>query len=215
MAKAISMRRVRMVVTGFLFVLIASVLTGCRFPTELFFSPNQPPPNEIVVIQPPPTVTPGDPTVTAVTNTPTPISCAYVWAEQSLPDVSAMLQDDLNSAGLSGVEVVAVAYGENCVEAFTNQVFSFVAMETDFYFTAAVADAENHEALGNLALRLLTIIDEYPPGKVPGPNKGNLVLLFQDGSKNVQVRLRLDEAQRLRDAGLRGRAFFEGISASQ
>lgn len=191
---------------------LSITLSGCRFPSELFFSPESPPPNEFVVTQPTLTATPAPPIATVRSATETPIPCAYAWAEQSQPEVTARIQDALNQMGLASVEALVTAYGENCVDTLNNRVLSFTAMETDFYFTAIVPEIENYENLGNLALRLLRITDQYPPGEVTGPNPGYFTILFQDEQGSLRIRVKLVEAQKARDQGLQGRVFLEALS---
>ncbi len=192
---------------------LALLLTGCRIPSELFFSPVSTPPSQIIVptaTEIPPSPTPGEPTPT---ETPTPLPCAFVYADQSLPDETASLQEAVTTAGIGGVEAVAVAFGENCVDTLNNTVVRFTPMETDFYFTAVVPDREDRTALGNLAGRLLDVLEDFPPGVVPGPNPGYVTLVFQDGTGQTQLRVKLDAAQKARQNGLIGSMLLDMLTS--
>lgn len=193
---------------------MAIFLAGCRFPVELFFAPDSPPPRQINAAPLPSLEGDSQPLENIPTPTPTPFPCAYAWAEQTLPDLTAEVQRALDTAGLNRVEALAVAYGENCVDTLNNQVVSFSVMETDFYFTAVVEDTGNREALGNLAYQLLLIMEQFPPGKAPGPNPGLFTILFQDEQQNVQVRLKLADAQMVKSRGLRGSALLDALQSA-
>jgi hypothetical protein len=198
-----------------LLVLVGGMLlSGCRFPTELFFSPDTPPPNQ--VDPPAPTVTLAI-TATAVPVLPptdTPPPCAYAQAEQDLPEVTARVQDKLNEAGLGSVEALAVAFGENCVDTINNKILSFGAIETDFYFTLVVADTEDKETLGKLSRQLLGVVEQFPPGETPGPNLGYLTIVFQDGKKDARLRARLVDAKQAKDEGLTGADFYARLGGT-
>jgi hypothetical protein len=196
-------------------ILAASMLSGCRFPSELFFSPEIPPPSQILSPTAANTIEPGTPAPTNTPETPTPFPCAYVNAEQQLPEETARLQDAVNKIGLGKVEALAVAYGENCVDTLNNTVVSFQAIETDFYFTSVVDDRDDRNALGVLTARLLTILKDFPPGEVPGPNLGYLTVIFQDGEGQDQLRVRLEAAQRAVQNGLTGSVLMEALTSQQ
>lgn len=204
----------RKILRGVWLIGLAAVLTGCRFPVELFFAPDSPPPSQINT-SPLPSLSGGSRLLeNEATPTPTPFPCAYAWAEQSLPDLTVEVQRALDVAGLNRVEALAVAYGENCVDTLNNQVVSFSVMETDFYFTAVMEDTGNREALGNLAYQLLLITEQFPPGKAPGPNPGLFTVLFQDEKQNVQVRTKLVDAQAAKTRGLRGSALLDALQSA-
>jgi len=205
----------RLVARLIFLLLAACALSGCRFPSELFFSPEIPPPSQILTPTAANTPRPGTPEPTSTPETPTPFPCAYVNAEQQLPEETALLQDAVNQSGLSKVEALAVAYGENCVDTLNNSVVSFQAIETDFYFTAVVDDRDDRNFLGVLTARLLKVVKDFPPGKVPGPNYGYLTVIFQDGEGQDQLRVRLEAAQRAVDNGLTGSVLMETLTSLQ
>jgi hypothetical protein len=84
-----------------------------------------------------------------------------------LPELMAEVQAAMEDAGLENVTVSASAYGENCYANETNEVVYFAAMQTDFHVTAQVEDIEDGEALGDLTLAIITVLNEYPPGEAP------------------------------------------------
>ena len=203
-------------VSRLIFLLMAAcMLSGCRFPSELFFSPEIPPPSQIFTPTPANTPRPDIPGPTNTPETPTPFPCAYVNAEQQLPEETAQLQDAINKSGLSKVEALAVAYGENCVDTLNNSIVSFQPIETDFYFTTVVDDRDDRNFLGVLTARLLNIVKDFPPGEVPGPNYGYLTVIFQDGEGQDQLRVRLEAAQRAVENGLTGSVLMEALTSLQ
>jgi hypothetical protein len=204
-----------LVARALVLLLAAGLLVGCRFPSELFFAPEIPPPSQIFTPTAANTPVPGTPEPTSTPETPTPFPCAYVNAEQQLPKETARLQDAINKIGLSRVEALAVAYGENCVDTLNNTVVSFQAIETDFYFTAVVDDRDDQNALGVLTARLLTIVKDFPPGDVPGPNLGYLTVIFQDGEGQYQLRVRLEAAHRAVENGLTGSVLMQELTSLQ
>ncbi len=195
----------------FFFVILFSaglLLSGCRFPTELFFAPDLPPPSQIEPPQPTATASITDFPTGDQTPSSTPPPCAYAQAEQDLPDITARVQDQLNKDGLGSVEALAVAFGENCVDTLNNKILSFSAIETDFFYTLVVADTDNKDELGNWTLRLLAVTQKFPPEETPGPNQGYLTIVFQDSQKDARLRVRLDDAIQAKEDGLIGAQFY-------
>ena len=193
-------------------LLVAFGSTGCGFPSDLFFEP--PPvdvnPADQTSLPPTPTFT-VEPTDSPVPPTPPP--CAYAWANKTLPDETAMVQDALKNANLSTAEVTVMAYGENCLEALKHEVVSFSAMQTDFYFTIPVKDVADETEMGNWAGKILNVVKDFPPGKVPGPNLGYCQLNFQDGTATKTLWVKIDYAQRALQNGLSGAVLFKALSA--
>jgi len=198
----------------FMVILGSLVLTGCRFPVELFFAPDTPPPSQIEPLQPTPTTQPDTQVSTNQTPTSTTPPCAYTQSEQPLPEITARVQDSLNNLGLGAVEALAVAYGENCIDTLNNRIISFQAIETDFFFTLVVSDTQDKAASGQMALRLLAVAEQFPPGDVPGPNLGYLTIVFQDSKGDARLRVRIADAVRMRDGGLRGADFYSAAGGT-
>ena len=185
-------------------------LSGCSFPTQLFFDP--PPvgqPGDVLVITPDPTATP-EPTDPPVTPTAKP--CAYAWANKELPDETAVFQEALKKAGLGLVEVTLSAYGENCLDTQTDQVVSFGIMQTDFYFNIPVSNLNDKTEKGNWAAKVLAVVKDFPPGKVPGPNRGVCGMTFQTLADSTMLRFQVATGLRALEAGLSGEELFSLLS---
>ena len=138
-------------------------------------------------------------------------NCAYVWATQPLPDLTAKVQSAVNAAGLTGVSVSAEAYGENCIDPQTNKVVDFATMETDFRFTAQVADLKNLENLGVVLEKVLIVLDAFPLGKIPGPQAGYINISFQSGKDESNLSFTAAAGKSARILGLRGAALFNKL----
>ncbi|MBU2612057.1 MAG: hypothetical protein KJ606_14105 [Chloroflexi bacterium] len=149
-----------------------------------------------------PTETPADPA--------NPPQCAYVWARQALPELSAQVQQAFDEAGMSGVTARAGAYGENCVDA-QGKVVSFSTMETDFYVIAEVTDLTDNENLGNILEDLLIVLDGFPPDETPGPQPGYIGVTFQAGDDLLNLWFSVTAGEDARKQGLHGSALFNAL----
>ncbi len=139
-----------------------------------------------------------------------PPQCAYVWARQALPELSAQVQQAFDEAGMSGVTAHAGAYGENCVDAQGNVVY-FATLETDFYVTLKVADLTDTENLGNILEDVLIVLDGYPPDETPGPQPGYIAIAFQAGEDLLNLWFSVTAGEDARKHGLRGSALFDAL----
>jgi hypothetical protein len=144
-----------------------------------------------------------DGTVTVTPDQQELTPCAYIWASESLPDVSAQVQAALNSAGLSEATVRAEAFGEDCVEG-NGKVRSFGIMETDFTFRVPVTDLSDRQTLGDLVEKVLVVLDQFPPGVVPGPNPGQIGVEFSTGQETLGLRFTVKSGKSARQQGLHG-----------
>ena len=136
--------------------------------------------------------------------------CAWNWATQPLPELSAQVQSALEAAGLTGITASAEAYGENCITA-TGVVDHFAAMETDFRITVQVASLSDLEALGALLEQILVVLDTFPPGATPGPNAGYVGVAFQTGNEDLNLWFTAYDGESARALGLHGSALLEKI----
>jgi hypothetical protein len=155
-------------------------------------------------------------TITVISSSFTPDThpltpCGYVWASQSLPDISKQVQSAFISAGLSDATARAEAYGENCVED-NGAVRSFGAMETDFYIQLPVPDLSDRQALGDLLEKALVIIDQFPPGTVPGPNPGYVGVEFNSGQEILNLHFTVTASKSARNQGLHGADLLAALS---
>ncbi len=139
-----------------------------------------------------------------------PPQCAYVWARQALPELSAQAQQAFDEAGMTGVTARAGAYGENCVDA-QGKVVSFSTMETDFYVIAEVTDLTDNENLGNILEDLLIVLDGFPPDETPGPQPGYIGVTFQAGDDLLNLWFSVTAGEEARKQGLHGSALFDAL----
>lgn len=147
----------------------------------------------------PPTETP--------TYTPAFEGCAYVWAYQDLPEISAQVQRAVREV-LPDASARATAFGEDCV--FADGRAEFGALETDFYVASPVDDPNDTESLGNQIAAVMTIIlERFPSESLPGGQDGFVEFRFEarDGSFTI---LRASIAKYRGEAqGLTGAKLFE------
>jgi hypothetical protein len=167
------MRTLRM--AGFAALLL--FFAGCGFPRNPWkpAEPSTPRPMVISTLAAetlPTTAPSGTPAAPAIG------ACAWVWANQELIDLTGELARAFQDEGLSGLEIRASAYGENCLDPQTNQVVRFAAMQTDFYLVIAVEDTADHRTAGEWIARSLKVLEPFVPGKVPGPNPGYIGIRF-------------------------------------
>ena len=118
------------------------------------------------------------PTAVLPTHTPAPpvtptaaTLCVWSWASRPLPELSEEVRAALDEAGIVADGVRTEAYGENCIDAETNTVRDFAAMQTDFRVTLPVDDAADQDALGDLAGAGLHVLDGFPPAETRGHNR--------------------------------------------
>jgi len=145
------------------------------------------------------------------TRSATPEPCSFVWAEQSLPDLSAQVDSVLK--GLQAdAEGRALAYGESCVPAGGGQS-TFGAMETDFYVGVHVRNVTNAAELGGWIRKVMTALSPFSPGVVPGPEEGFVEFLFQAPSTPLTCRVSIREFKQLPPSEA-GAAVFHALCPS-
>jgi len=153
------------------------------------------------------TVTPIPPTSTLDPNI-----CFYTWATKSLPDITKELQSALTDV-IPNAEGQASAYGENCTK--PDHSATFGAMETDFNVVLPVPDLKDDEAIGELIEKILIVLDDFAPPRVPGPNPGILELVFTRGSENRSFRVSIEKGRELRSQGLTGAELVKAIESNK
>ncbi len=184
------------------FLLLVTLLPGsCNLP----LTPAAPP-----VTEAPNTAVP--PTATATpTATPEYRPCAFRWASQPLPDLTAQLSEALAQAGLEVASARAEAYGENCVDE-NGQVVYFATMETDFRVTLNVARLDDEAELGRLLDMTLAVLDKFPPEETPGPQPGYIGIAFEAASGGMlNLWFQASRADALRRQGLGGVELLEAL----
>jgi len=147
----------------------------------------------------------------AASDTPANKPCSLNWAIQSLPELSSRVQSAMETARLPNVRIIAEAYGENCLDAQTNQAVSFTTMETDYRVTAQVQDLTAREQMGNLLESILVVIDGFPTGTTPGSLPGYIGVTFQAGDDEVHLWFPRTNGVSARTQGLHGAALLEKL----
>ena len=129
------------------------------------------------------------PSATPPAVTPTVEQCAYVWAYQGLPDLSAQIDQAIKQIQ-SDASGRAEAYGENCVYTSSGQA-TFSAMETDFYFAINVKDLKDDNELGTWIINMMKIVEALPSSAMAGPQAGFVEFTFKvkDDQKSLRVQI--------------------------
>jgi hypothetical protein len=123
------------------------------------------------------TMTPTPP----MTITPTYEGCYYVWANQSLPEITEKLDAAIRKLQPTA-SANASAFGENCVYADGHSTFG--AMETDFYVYLSIESRSDEDAMGNWIAQVMPVIDQLTG--VPG-NPGFVEFSFQDNEPSPLI----------------------------
>jgi len=182
------------------FVVLIALTALCNFPRAF------PPPE--------PTAFPLTQTLTDTpprpSETPTIGPCGFVWATQSLPELSKQLLARLNEAGLPVVAARAEAYGENCLYSDGTLAY-FAAMQTDYRITLEVETLADAESLGNLLEQTLQVIDGFPVTETPGPNPGYIGITFQADQAVENLWFQQTQSDALRAQGLSGEQLYEAL----
>lgn len=112
-------------------------------------------------------------------------NCAYVWATQPLPELTAELQKKLIKLDVRASEVNAAAFGENCVLA-DGTVDRFITRQTDLYFMVPVADFEDQDLLGSITEEIILFVRDIPQNTLPGPQEGYIQVNFISADGRMQ-----------------------------
>ncbi len=130
--------------------------------------------------------------------------CAYMWANQFLPEESRKIEKLLIQAEFENLRVVAEAFGENCVTAAGENI-RFAAMQTDLRLFVKVQSLSNQTELGNLAGRLLKIVFEISSNDLPGTQPGYIGIQFtSDQDEVLNLWFKRDWAEEVLESGIRG-----------
>jgi len=182
-------------ITSMLFIFL---LSACNFPR-----PGQPDPG--LTVEP-------DAGLSTETETPqdfTPTECGYVWARESLPDLSQDFKDALQEVQPQA-DGYAEAYGENCMDSQGNAV-RFLAMETDFYITLKVNDLEDKQALGEWIEQVMAVVAKFPVGDTPGPQPGYVGITFKAPGDELRLWFTQTGAETALENGLQGEELFNAL----
>lgn len=134
--------------------------------------------------------------------------CAYTWAYESLPEISAEFQTAIQTI-IPEAEAHATAFGEDCV--YEDGSATFGAMQTDFYLRVPVSDLFDDEALGSFIEKVLSITDGFASPRVPGPQEGFVEFTFLNGTEQRIVRVPIPMGKRVREQGLRGAELLKAL----
>ncbi len=93
-----------------------------------------------------------------------PAPCAYVWAQQDLPEIGQRFNADLQKL-IPEATGGAYAFGEDCVHEDGSRTFG--AMETDFTIDIPVSDLTDDAALGAYLEKLIPFLSAYPTDGLP------------------------------------------------
>ncbi len=185
-------------------LLISLLLAGCSLPIQIELPQDATPPPLAAIDTAVPAATPSQTEYHGV--------CSYVWDHQTLPDVSNALGQALRQANLMGVEAEASAYGKSCVDMGSNGLISFTAKQTDFILNIAIKDATDTKEMGAWIYKVMNVLESFLPGQVPGTIPGQAEMIFQDGSRTVDLTFDQSRARDLISQGLRGTSLFEELS---
>ena len=150
---------------------------------------------------------------------PTPVSvstaipstqCAWNWATQALPELSAKLEAEMHTSGLKDLTARAEAYGENCITT-GGKVDHFATMQTDFRISVQVRNLKDTEELGSLLERILVVLDRFQGGSIPGPNPGYIGVSFLKGNEQLNLWFPVTAGKSVRLSGYHGAALFEEL----
>lgn len=130
-----------------------------------------------------------------------PGQCAYTWAYQDLPEISAEFQAEVRTV-VPKAEAHATSFGENCV--YEDGSATFSAMQTDFYVIHRVGDLTDDVTLAGFIEQILPIVDGYAPPRVPGPKDGFVEFTFRKGEEQRILRVPIPLGRQIREQGLHG-----------
>ena len=139
-----------------------------------------------------------------------PPACAFVWARQPLPELSAQVEAAMRASVHPQAQARAEAYGENCVDA-QGKVVYFAAMETDFYVTLTVQDLTDLNILGQLTGQALAALDQFPTDQTPGPQPGYIGITFRVGAEALRLWFTVSAGEAARRQGLHGAELFAAL----
>lgn len=123
---------------------------------------------------------------------PTPASaenmpCIWQWATQTNDELTQTIQAVVDQRGVSDITIVAMSYGENCLNADASLRY-YAIMETDFQVSIRVESVQDEAALAEKITAALAILKDYPPEQTPGPQPGYITFTFHDGNEERLLR---------------------------
>ena len=130
-----------------------------------------------------------------------PALCAYVWAQQDLPEIGQRFNADLQKL-IPEATGGAYAFGEDCVHEDGSR--RFLPMETDFKIDVPVQDLQDEAALGAYLEQLIPFLSTYPTDSLPARLNRIDVRFFVSEQEFRYVRFELIAGVTAYEQGLRG-----------
>jgi len=162
--------------------------------------------------QPSPTFSFDFPTITPEVIEDSPL-CAFVWSTREAPETTAHLQVAMQEAGYDKVHVTALAYGENCINAETNEVEYFAAMQTDLMLQVNVDNIEDTTSLGDWAEKCFRVALNVPADIYEGGGIGNVSMRFVSPMGDVAVGFMGSQMMGLLEQNYHGADLFAALTA--
>lgn len=179
-------------------LLIIFLLSACNFPRPGQLNPG-------LTVEPDASSMTEDASAQDFTTT----ECAYMWARESLPDLSKDFKEALHEVQPQA-DGYAESYGENCIDSQGN-VVRFLAMETDFYVTLKVKDLEDKQALGEWIEQVLIVVTKFPVEDTPGPQPGYVGITFEAPGDELRLWFTQLDAESALENGLQGEELFNAL----
>jgi hypothetical protein len=66
-------------------------------------------------------------------------------------------------------------------------------METDFDITLQVNDLSNESELGEWIIKVMHVIESFPPDRIIGPRPGRVTLIFQSNGEQKSANFYIDQ----------------------
>jgi hypothetical protein len=139
-----------------------------------------------------------------------PEGCAYQWATQEMPELSAQFLADLQVLQPEAQGSV-FAFGENCSQA-NSHIIRFIPMETDFNVTLPVSDIMDKAELGGWIVKIMQVIDSVPPDQIMGPRPGRVSIGFESAGQQESLSFYIDQYHGL-SPGLSNVQIYEALKA--
>ncbi len=127
----------------------------------------------------PVTITPPGPTEyvpTPIPVTPTPSGCTSSWGTEELPELSRLLNAELQLTSMDA-SGLAYAYGEKCI--YADGRYSLRVIETDYRIGVKVKAITDEAALGDWIYKVMTIVLDLPPDQMVGYQPGRVDFDFK------------------------------------
>jgi hypothetical protein len=67
--------------------------------------------------------------------------------------------------------------------------------------------------MGDWASKIIRVVSQFPPGKVPGVNPGYIALVYSDGRDEVRLWFLIDFGRRAVESNQNADALFDALSA--